>query len=113
MLKNSHESQKDPDFTTIYSVGKRHYLSGVLLFYAPHTCSTIRYTCIVGKKYSPLATKRNRQRRILRHALYAYLPLIKPGNDLVISYTNRGNVLTYKKAHATIGALLDRANLIL
>lgn len=104
--------RKKPDFTTIYSKGKRHYFSGVLLFFMPNTKSYTRFACIVGKKYSLHAVKRNKQRRILFHATQKYHPYILPGFDIVISYTNHGNVLPYKEACVIISKLLSQANLL-
>ena len=104
--------RKRPNFTTIYSKGKRHYFSGVLLFFVPNIQSHTRFACVVGKKYSLLAVKRNRQRRILFHATQKYILHTLPGFDIVISYTNHGNVLPYKEACVIISKLLSQANLL-
>ncbi len=104
--------RKKPDFTTIYSKGKRHYFSGVLLFFMPNMQSRTRFACVVGKKYSLRAVKRNKQRRILFHATQKYTPHLLPGFDVVISYTNHGNVLPYKEACVIILKLLSQAKLL-
>lgn len=104
--------RKKPDFTTIYSKGKRHYFSGVLLFFMPNATSRTRIACVVGKKHSLRAVKRNKQRRILSHATQKYGHYLLPGFDIVISYTNHGNVLPYKEACVIIAKLLSQANLL-
>lgn len=42
-----------------------------------------RFAFIVSKKISPLASRRNRIRRLLSEAIYSFLSKIKPGFDFV------------------------------
>ncbi|MFA5986707.1 MAG: ribonuclease P protein component [Parcubacteria group bacterium] len=99
-------------FSSLYSQGKRHYFGGALLFFLPNNSPHSHIAYVVGKKYSPSAVKRNRQRRVLYAALHTHLLNLAPGYDIVISYTNRGKVLPYREACATLSALFSQAKLI-
>lgn len=113
MLKKAQRLHRDTDFTNVLKNGKRHYFGGVLLYCIDNNEDVTRFGFIVSKKFSQKATERNRQRRILISALKTYLPNIASGKDIVVSYTNRGKVLTYKKALDALFELLNHFNLII
>ncbi len=101
------------DFHRVYTMGTRHYSSGVLLFWLPTTHRHTRISCVISKKTCPSAVARNRQRRILQAACRALYPSIRPSVDLIIIYTNRTDVLPYREAVKILNALFLRANLLL
>lgn len=62
-----------------------------------------RGTIIVGKKFSPQAVVRNRQKRILREVLRDLLKETTQSDpyDTIIMCTNKGKMLSYKDAKAS------------
>lgn len=113
MLSASNQLRHNNEFRHVLKNGKRHYFGGVLLYYTTNTVDTMRCGFIVGKKYSLLAVARNRQRRILQHAMRDFLPQILPNIDIVISYTNHGKVLPYKQAHDVLKKIFSQHNLFI
>ncbi len=113
MLCKEHRLRDNNRLLYVIKKGKRHYCSGVLLYWAPNTQGAVRIGCIVGKKFSQRATKRNRQKRILRNAITTFLPHIVPGTDIVISYANHGKIIPYAKACHVLRDLLEKNNLII
>jgi len=112
MLKTKQRLRHDRDFIQVFKKGKRHSLGGVLLYYKTNNLPHTRIGFVVSKKYSPLAVKRNRQRRILQHALEKLYPKIIPGHDIIISYTNRDKVLPYRDAVSILETILHKIKLI-
>ena len=75
------------DTTLIKTLFKRGYTtSGKFLFirFLPNHKNTTQIAVMVGLKYSKLATRRNRLKRLIREALRKELTNIKPGYDLLI-----------------------------
>ena len=66
----------------------------------------------MSKKFSNLAVRRNRQRRILQASAQTLYPKLKPGFDIVISYTNRDKVLPYRDAVDVLNTILNKIKLI-
>ncbi len=112
MLKSQQRLRNNKDFTRVFKQGKRHSFSGVLLSYIPNNMEHSRIGFVIGKKYSPLAVRRNRQRRILQSAILSISSQLKPGFDIVIYYTNRDKVLPYKDASIALTKLFTKTNLI-
>jgi len=112
MLKSQQRLRHNRDFTRVFKQGKRHSFGGVLLSYGSNNLTYSRIGFVISKKYSPSAVRRNWQRRILQSAVYSLYPRIKPGFDIVISYTNRDKVLPYKDALSALVELFTKTNLI-
>jgi ribonuclease P protein component len=112
MLNTQQRLKTNKDFIQVFKTGKRHSNSGVLLSYRSNDLPLTRIGFVISKKFSPLAVKRNRQRRILQAAVRELYPQIQKGFDVVISYTNRDKVLSYKDALDILHKLFTEANLI-
>jgi ribonuclease P protein component len=113
MLSKDHRLYDQKQFLVVLKKGKRHYNSGVLLYWTDNAYAKSRFGFIVGKKYSTSAVKRNRQKRILRSVVRDVLPQIVPGKDIVFSYANRDKVLPYIEAKKVILDLLKNNHLLL
>jgi ribonuclease P protein component len=112
MLGRDHRIRHNNEFLHVLRKGKRHYFGGVLLYWTDNALPITRIGFIVGKKFSPSAVKRNRQKRILRHAARDLLPHIMPGKDIVISYTNDGKMISHTNARSIIEKTLITHNLL-
>lgn len=112
MLSKDHRLRYNNDILRVLRNGKRHYFSGVLLYYIDNSLDQSRISFVVSKKTSSLAVKRNFQKRILRHVVQKLLPQITPGKDIVISYTNHNKMLPYKEAQKVLFNLLKTNNLL-
>jgi ribonuclease P protein component len=112
MLKSQQRLRNNKDFIRVFKQGKRHSFGGVLLSYRSNGFNYTRIGFVVSKKYSLLAVHRNRQRRLLQSALHSIYPQLKPGFDVVVSYTNRNKVLLYKDALDVLNKLFTKVNLI-
>ena len=96
------------DFASVFKKGKRHFSSGVLLFYIPNTFPHSRIGFIVSTKFASSAVMRNKQKRILRAATHSLSSIIPPGFDIIISYTNHGKMLPYKESVAVLEKLIKK-----
>lgn len=110
MLKSNQRLCHNQDFMKVFK-GKRHSLGGVLLYYRKNNLSTTRIGFVISKKYSLLAVRRNKQRRILQSAIQTIYPTILPGFDIVLSYTNHNKVLPYRDAVVILTELLKKTKL--
>jgi len=110
MLKSHQRLRNNKDFTQVFKHGKRRSFNGVLLSYTPNTFEHTRIGFVVSKKYSRLAVHRNRQRRILQSAVRSLYPQLRPGFDIIVSYTNHNKVLPYKNALDTLKELFTKIN---
>jgi ribonuclease P protein component len=113
MLTKEYRIRDSKDFEKVFAQGERHYSGGALLFVCQNHQLFSRIGCVVGKKYSTLAVKRNYQKRIFLQIFAQYHPQIVPGYDIVLSYTNRGKMLPYKEACTVIVSLLQKAHLLI
>lgn len=111
MLKSNYRLCHNQDFMEVFKKGKRHSLGGVLLYYKRNNLSDTRIGFVISKKYSLLAVKRNKQRRILQSAVQAIYPTIMPGFDIVLSYTNHNKVLSYEDAINILTELFKKTKL--
>lgn len=112
MLSKHHRLQASSDITQVYRKGKRSSDSGVFLSAHPNNLSVMRVAIVVGKKFSLKATSRNRQKRVLCAAIEQLLPLCTPGYDIVISYTKRESLLSYKESVITLQKIFNNCNLL-
>ena len=113
MLESSQRLCHNRDYIDVFKKGKRHSSGGVLLYYKKNNLPFTRIGFIVSKKYSNLAVARNKQRRILQSASRALYPHITPGFDIIISYTNKNKVLSYKDAITLLTHILKQKKLYL
>ena len=113
MLSKCHRLRDNNEFLYVLSKGKRHYFGGVLLYWVKNDHKKSRVGFIIGKKFSQLAVKRNKQKRIFRYATKDLLPKIVPGKDIVISYANHGKMLSYTKTREIILQILTKNDLII
>jgi len=112
MLESQQRLRNNKDFIRIFKRGKRHSFGGVLLSYKSNNLDYSRIGFVISKKYSLLAVRRNWQRRILQSVVRSIYPNIRPGFDIVVSYTNRDKVLPYKGALGVLTELFTKTNLI-
>jgi len=113
MLRLQQRLRHNKDFIQVFKKGKRHSLGGVLLSYRQNNLDYTRIGFVISKKYSLSAARRNRQRRILQSASRSLYPLITPGFDIVLSYTNNNDVLPYKDAVVILTRLLRKTKLLI
>ncbi|HIP50398.1 MAG TPA: ribonuclease P protein component [Candidatus Pacebacteria bacterium] len=112
MLKSQQRLRNNRDFIKVFKRGKRHSFGGILLSYTPNKLDYTRIGFVISKKFSPLAVRRNWQRRVLQSAMRSLYPNLKPGFDIIISYTNRNKVLPYRDALSILTELFTKTNLI-
>ncbi len=113
MLGSQNRLRNNNDLLYVLKKGMRHYSSGVLLYWTHNREDSVRIGCIVGKKFSRYAVKRNRQKRLLRSAMRDIVQDIVPGTDIVISYANHGKILPYAQARDVLRTALEKNNLII
>ncbi len=113
MLGRNQRLHHNKDFIRVFKQCKRHSFGGVLLYYRKNNLNHTRIGFIVSKKYSLLAVKRNKQRRVLQYAAKKLYPTIKPGFDIIISYTNRDKVLPYRDAVIALKKITLSTNLFI
>jgi ribonuclease P protein component len=112
MLGSNKRLHHNKDFIRVFKQGKRHFKGGVLLSYKINFQNSSRIGFIVSKKFSNLATHRNKQRRILQASAQTLYPKLKPGFDIIISYTNRDKVLTYKESLKILSEIYSKSQLL-
>jgi ribonuclease P protein component len=94
-------------FTDIVKNGKRIQIEGIQLVYLPKKEQTPCFGCIVSKKVSPLATKRNRIKRLFRVSFRVIYRINPKPIDCVLVIHRIPSPLTLKKTAMIVQSLWD------
>lgn len=86
-LKEQRITKKE-EFDLIYKKGLVFNLEQVRFFVLKNNLNRVRVSVVVSKKISPLATKRNKIKRILRQLLRKNLKKLPENIDLIIMPQN-------------------------
>ncbi len=111
MLKKKHRLHHASDIQSLLRQGRRIKVGDFFLFIKKgNGLGNSRYTVIVGKKFSPLATARNRQKRVLKAVLQEIEKNVEKQVqcDVIIMCTSKGKVLSYKDAKNSILPVFKR-----
>jgi ribonuclease P protein component len=114
MVDRQYRLREEHDVKRVRSRGRSVAHGAVVLRYMPNTLEPAqnRYTVIAGKRCGN-AVHRNRLKRIVREALRAWHPVLKPGHDL--AFICRGGVdemPDLQAAQATLKSILERTDLV-
>lgn len=99
MLKTHQRLRQSRDITHVYKNGKRCVAPhGVFFVYRKkNDKAPSRWAVVIGKKYALKAVARNHVRRIIQAALRDHATAVE-GYDIVVGYTKKEQVLSYKDA---------------
>lgn len=92
--------------------GRRVFSPPLLCYIENSSTPTPRFAIIVGKRTVKLASKRNRIKRLIRHALMALIPRMNKTIDAVVVVQNFPNELQQERITVCVAQLLKRANVL-
>lgn len=109
MLRQFH-LRTSADFERVKLTGKswRHPL--MTMGVAPNDLPNLRLGFVISKRFGK-AVVRNRARRVLREIMRLWLPLLKPGYDIVLVPRNELVGQPYTEVKAALHQLVTRAQL--
>ena len=84
MLPQTARLRKTSDFKEVFGKGKGVRDNHLFLKSATARNEGVRFGIVVSKQVAAKAVERNRIKRLLRQALQDFLPLLKPGHDVVL-----------------------------
>lgn len=111
MLPTLHRLTKGSDFKRVYSSGRSVNGKRLRLKSVANGLPHARVGVVVANSVSKHATKRNRVKRLVREAIRAQLPQLRPGVDLVLSANVPSLSATFEDIQAEVTWLFDRAKL--
>ena len=103
--------KKSADFQRVRRFGKAIAHPFVVLLYLPTEGEDIRFGIAAGKSVGN-AVARNRAKRILRTAIQAHLPDIRPGHDCVLIARHTIDQANSSQLELILAKLLTRANML-
>ncbi len=110
MFKKYNRLQKTKDINHIFKYGKRNVAPhGVFFVFLDKNAKKSRYAVIIGKKFSKTAINRNKMKRIIRSIITSHYKLDNK-YDIVVGYTKKNKVLSYKDTKEDIDFLLNKIN---
>jgi ribonuclease P protein component len=104
--------KKSADFQRVRRLGKAIAHPFVVVLYLPNQSEHIRFGIAAGKTVGN-AVARNRAKRILRAAVQAQIPQIKPGVDCVLIARPPILKTNSTQLEEILAKLLDRAELLI
>ena len=110
MIPQNNRIKQKKDFDAVCRYGKSIFYGKIILKSIRNDLGLTRIGFSIGLKYSPLAVRRNRAKRVLRAIFFRFLPEIRKGFDIVVIIQKGFG--ENKEKEAIIKENLVRANLI-
>lgn len=98
-------------FERVRRFGKSYAHPLIVLIALPNQAENTRFGVAAGRSVGN-AVRRNRAKRLLRNALQRYLPVIKPGWDVVLIARRTMAGATFDQTVTALAVLLGRARLL-
>ncbi len=111
MFKKRNRLRETKDISNVFKYGKRNVAPhGVFFVYNENIKNeNTRFAVIIGKKFSSIAVKRNKIKRIIR-AVISSSDYHSAKCDIVVGYTKRNKMLLYKEVKEDIDFLINKIN---
>jgi ribonuclease P protein component len=91
--------------------GKSYAHPLIVLIALPNQAEETRFGVAAGRSVGN-AVQRNRAKRLLRHATQQFVPMVKPGWDVVLISRRSMAGATFQQTVIALANLLGRANLL-
>lgn len=111
-MKRDFRLTRSTDLKRVRNFGKSYAHPLVVLIVIPSTEDKLRVGVIAGRSVGG-AVQRNRAKRLLREAMRALIPDVRPGWDLVLIARQPLLEVTFQQVQAALSQLVRRANLLL
>ena len=102
---------RSTNFERVRRLGKSYAHPLIVLIVLPNRAEKTRIGVAAGRSVGN-AVRRNRAKRLLRHAIQQVLPVMKPGWDVVLIARRTMAEATFQQTVAALAALLGRAKLL-
>lgn len=113
MLPRQHRLVKRSDFSRVYKGGKAFFSHLTKLRYIQNGSSVTRVGFVVSTKVHKKAAVRNLLKRRYREAFKTFLPLLKPGLDIVVTAQKTALDKSYAELEQSLRSVLQRAKLFI
>lgn len=102
---------RSTNFERVRRFGKSYAHPLIVLIALPTQAELSRFGVAAGRSVGK-AVRRNRAKRLLRNALQRYLPVVKPGWDVVLIARRTMVGATFDQTVTALAVLLERAGLL-
>jgi ribonuclease P protein component len=102
---------RSTNFERVRRFGKSYAHPLIVLIALPNQAENSRFGVAAGRSVGN-AVRRNRAKRLLRHAVQQVLPVMKPGWDVVLIARRTMAEATFQQTVTALAALLGRAKLL-
>jgi ribonuclease P protein component len=112
MLPQTARLRKTSDFKEVFGKGKGVRYGRLLLKSATAKNEGVRFGIVVSKQVAAKAVARNHIKRLLREALQDFLPLLKPGHDVVLVTLPGFTLAGLEDAKQKVSGIIKKASLL-
>jgi ribonuclease P protein component len=110
-VKRRFRLSKSTDFQRVQRFGKSYSHPLLVLIVLPGQGDTSRFGVAAGRMVGK-AVRRNRAKRLIRNAVNSFIPVIKPGWDVIIIARKLMIEATFEQTQSALQSLLYRARLL-